>query len=993
MVSKLSKIFGLCGLALVMGLASGTARAQSQASTGVIEGVVEDQSGAVLPGAMVSLKQTETGFERLVVTDDAGRFRARLLPVGPYLLTAELEGFKKVERNLNLSVGSTVNIVVDLEVGSPTEVVTISASSTPLVDTNTSLPQTTVGEKAITDLPINGRDFQSFVFLTPGAVQAGRNTVSLGGQKGIETNFQIDGADRNNPFFGGQSGGDRPPFTFSQEAVREFVVLKDGFNAEFGRSTAGLVNVVTKSGTNDWHGSAFYLFQDSSFVADSISRRANTDGTITENRNEALGRRHQYGGSFGGPIVRDRAFFFFSTEHQSFSLPLLVEFGFNDAERATLQQFAPAILDLEGTFSRTDDAHVYLGKADFVATPSNNFSFRYTYTDSTQVNGTNTSFPTDALDNNGLELDKTHQFVASWNGIITPQLVNEFRFNYTFEDRPREANVNFDTSEVRVGFDARFGGVYFLPIPENDDRYQFVDNLSYNFGSHDLKFGFEYNDTGVDQIFFGNGRGTYDFRDDNRNGTELDEFLTCYLGDTFAPGRPCVVSQYTQRFGTGQFTTRVQEPAFFVQDEWKVNSRFTLNLGLRWEGQYNPSQTKPNTDFPAYAEKIVDDTNNWAPRVGFAWDLGGEGKSVLRASAGIFYGRTPTLLYSNPLVVNGDVSNDVELFLRNVNGVQFGGESIPGFSRIFGSLQEAAAAGNVSLPSTGTALPSSDVNLHALDFQNPETYRYTVAFEQELASNWAGTISYTHSDTNFRQLRRNINLFPGVPGPNGRLIYSSGRPFADITTGRILLVESTSISNYDAMTLSLNKRFANRFQFQANYTLAKNNAIEDNERDASTIHPSVPDDLFADYGRSNLDIRHNFVFNGLIDLPWDFNLSGIVSINSGQPWNATTGSDNNGDGNRNDRPVINGSVIERNAFQQPRFSNVDMRVTKRFAVTEQAKAVVFIEFFNLFNDRNFIVTNTSFGNLPSGEPITGFGIPTTQGGDPFSYQLGFRFDF
>ncbi len=986
MVSKLSRVFSLCGMALLLGVAPSTARAQSQASTGVIEGFVEDQSGAVLPGVTVVLRQTETGFERVVVTDEAGRFRGRLLPVGPYSLTAELEGFKKQERNLRLSVGATVNVVVTMEVGSPDEVVTISAAVTPLVDTSSSLPQSTVNEKAIDDLPINGRDFQSFVFLTPGAVQAGRNTVSLGGQKGIETNFQIDGADRNNPFFGGQSGGDRPPFTFSQESVREFVVLKDGFNAEFGRSTAGLVNVVTKSGTNDWHGSAFYLFQDSAFVADNISRRVNTDGSITENRNPALGRRHQYGGSFGGPIARDKAFFFFSTEHQSFSLPLLVEFGFNNAERATLQQFAPEVLALEGTFSRTDDAHVYLGKVDWVATGSNNFSFRYTYTDSTQINGTNTTFPTSALENNGLELDKTHQFVGSWNAIITPRLVNEFRFNYTFEDRPREANVNFDTAEVRVGFNARFGGVYFLPIPENDDRYQFVDNLSYNFGSHDLKFGFEYNDTGVDQIFFGNGRGTYDFRDDNRNGTELDEFLTCYLGAAFDPNRACRVSQYTQRFGTGVFSARVQEPAFFVQDQWKVSSRFTLNLGFRWEGQYNPSQTKPNTDFPAYADKIVDDTNNWAPRVGFAWDLTGEGKSVVRASGGIFYGRTPMLLYSNPLVVNGDVTNDVELFLRNVNGVRFGGESVPGFTRIFGSLGEAATVAGVTLPSTGTALPTSDVNLHSLDFQNPETYRYSFSFEQELADNWAATVSYSHSDTTYRQLRRNINLFPGVPNADGRLIYSSGRPFRDITTGRILLVESSSISNYDALTLSLNKRFSNRLQFQANYTLAKNNSIEDNERDASTIHPSVPDNFRADYGRSSLDIRHNFVFNGVLELPWDFNLSGIVSVNSGQPWNAVTGADDNGDGNRNDRPIIGGTIVERNAFQQPRFSNVDMRITKRFAVSDTAKAAAFIEFFNLFNARNYIVTNTTFGR-------TGFGIPTTQGGDTFSYQLGFRFDF
>ncbi|MFQ5738070.1 MAG: TonB-dependent receptor plug domain-containing protein [Acidobacteriota bacterium] len=830
-----------------------------------------------------------------------------------------------------------------------------------------------MNERAIENLPINGRDFQSFVFLTPGAVQSGRNTVSLAGNKGIETNFQVDGADRNNPFFGGQSGGDRPPFTFSQEAVREFVVIKDGFSAEFGRSSAGVVNVVTKSGTNDWHGSAFYLYQDNSFIADEKSLRVNTDGSMTESRNEALGRRHQFGGSFGGPVVRDKAFFFFSTEHQDFSRPLFVEFRFDDAERALIKDRIPQLLDFEGAFNSTDNAHVYLGKFDWNATETNNFSVRYTFTDSTQVNGTTTGTTRGAVDNNGLELDRTHQFVASWNGIISPRAINEFRFNYLKEDRPREANVNDNTSEVRIGSEATVGGRWFLPIPEIDDRYQFVDNFSYNFGAHDLRVGFEYNDTGVDQIFFGNGRGQYRFAD-------LDAFLADAPRD------------YRQRFGTGKFKARVQEPAFYIQDEWDVNRYLTVNLGLRWEGQLNPDNKKPNADFPAFSKKIVDDKDNWAPRVGLAWDVTGEGKTVVKASGGIFYGRTPMLLYSNPLVVNGDVNADVEIQIRGsapVVPIATGGESFPGYSQVFNNLADAAAARGIQVPSSGT-FPGADVHLHDLNFQNPESYRGTIALEQEVAANWVTTVSYTHAESRHREIRRDINLFPGTPGPDGRLIYgnpfSPNRPFADITTGRINLVESGSISDYDGLTFSLNKRYSNRFQFQANYTLAYNDSLEDNERDATTVHPTVPDNLLADFGRSNLDVRHNFVAHGVLDLPLDFQVSGIFFVNSGRPWNARTNFDNNGDGNNNDRPVINGSVVERNAFENDRFINLDLRVTKHIAFTDTARATAFIEFFNLFNERNFIVVNTTFGR-------TGFGVPTRQAGDPFSFQLGFRFDF
>ena len=970
---KTLRLSTVLGLFLVFSLAMTVpAMAQSGASTGIIEGTVTDQSGAVLPGVTLTLRQTENNFERIVVSDDSGRFRARLLPVGPYVLSAELTGFKKNERELVLNIASTISLEISLELGEITQVVTISSDFAPLVDTAETRNSETVNSKSIENLPINGRDFQSFVFLTPGTVPAGRNTVSLGGQKGIETNFQVDGADRNNPFFGGQTGGDRPPFTFSQESVREFVVLQDGFSAEFGRSTAGLVNVVTKSGTNSFHGSAFYLYRDSGFIANTRSLRVNTDNSITTSESVAVGNRHQFGGSFGGPIVRDKAFFFFSTEQQDFGRPLNVVFRFDDAERTLIQQQAPELLAFEGTFASTDDAQVYLGKVDLLASANHNLAFRYTFTDSEQSNGTYTGTTTSGVDNNGLELDTTHQFVANWNSIISNRAVNEFRFNYVFEDRPREANVSFDTSEVRIGNEARVGGVWFLPIPETDDRFQFVDNLSYNFGSHDLKFGFEYNDTGVDQVFFGNGRAQYRFGD-------LNAFLANDPRD------------YRQRFGDGIFSARVQEPAFYIQDEWKVSPQFTLNLGLRYESQLNPDNNRPNRSFPAYSGKIVDDTDNWAPRFGFAWDLTGEGKSVLRGSAGIFFGRTPMLLYSNPLVVNGDVAGDVEVRIAGTGRItpKTGGQSFPGFTRVFGSLQEAGAFGGFAVPSSGN-FPTADAHLHAVDFDNPESYRYTIGFEQDLGSNWAAGISYSHSDTKNRQLRRDTNLFPGVPDSDGRNIYGSpfrpNRPFSNITTSRIVLVESSAYSDWDALVLTLNKRFTGNFQMQASYTFQDNVSIEDNERDASTIHPSDPDNLRADFGSSNLDVQQNLTVNGVVDLPAGFQVSGIFFINTGAPWNARTNFDNNGDGNANDRPVINGQIVARNGFENDKFSNMDLRVTKSFFFTEEARASAFIEFFNLFNARNYRVSNTTFGR-------TGFGIPTRQGGNPLTMQLGFRVDF
>ncbi len=984
--------------ALAALLFAGPAFAQSQAYTGVIEGIVQDQSGGVIPGATVTLIQTETGFERVVVTDDSGRFRARLLPVGPYEVTAEQDGFKKSTNVVRLTIGATLNIRITLELGDINEVVTVSADNAPLVETSNPLTQSMVNERAISDLPINGRDFQSFVFLTPGAVQSGRQTISLGGQKGIETNFQIDGADRNNAFFGGQSGGDRPPFTFSQEAVREFVVLSNGYSAEFGRSSAGLVNVVTKSGTNEWHGSAFYLFRSSDFLADERIVNVSADGTQTEaDRERSVGDRHQFGGSFGGPIVQDRAFFFFSTEHQFFDRPLLVAFNLTDEER----QFAPqALLDLEGTFQSTDDAMVYNGKFDLIVNDSHNMNFRYTFTDSEQVNGTTTGTTNDAVARNGLEENQTQQVVLNWNSILTPRAVNEFRFNYLFEDRPRSANVSDITSDVAVIGCCDLGGSFFLPIPEDDDRYQFVNNLSYNFGAHDLKFGVEYNDTGVDQIFRGNARGSFRF------GT-IEDLIDPATGQILDDPQP---NRYRQFFGPGDLKVRIQEWAFYVQDDWKVLPNLTLNLGLRWEGQYNPDNDRPNTDFPAFSDKIVDDDNNWAPRLGFAWDPFGDGKTVIRGAAGIFYARTPTLLFSNPLRVNGEVTNGVTLQFSgddasNLVPIRFGGDSFPGLATAFDSLQEAASLLGTDLPASGS-VPFGRVNLHALDFENPESYRFNLAFEHEISTDWVAGVNWTHSQTRHAQRRVDLNLFRGEVDEFGREIFNTrdgNRPFADITTDDVRLVESSARSEYDALTLSLQKRYANRFQLQTYYTLSYNNSDDDNERSANDIN-GTPFQLFQDFGDSANDIRHNFVINGVIDLPFEFQVSGILTARTGDTWNPETGVDSNRDGEfDNDRPFIadcntqifargirgdclSGTILERNAFDQPEVTTVDMRITKKFVFGETTNASAFIEFFNLFNTRNLEVTTEDIRR-------SDFGIPNRQGTDPFEMQIGFRFDF
>ncbi|HVG17778.1 MAG TPA: carboxypeptidase regulatory-like domain-containing protein, partial [Blastocatellia bacterium] len=291
-------------LALLMLGAVTDARAQSQATTGVIEGIVYDQNGAIIVDASVKAKQKETGLERVARTDDNGRSRAVLLPLGTYTIEVEKQGFAKlIQDNIELTVGQTINLPITLKTSGAAEVVTITGDA-PVVETTRSEQSTLVDKRSVENLPINGRDFVGFVKLAPtvSIVQGPDGAeITINGQKGIQNNISVDGADANNPFFGEQRGGQRPKYIISLEAVKEFQVVTDGASAEFGRAVGGFINMVTKSGTNRNQGTAFYFGRYGGLLGE------NSDGTKDEDFSQ-----HQFGGSFGGPISRDKAFFFFS---------------------------------------------------------------------------------------------------------------------------------------------------------------------------------------------------------------------------------------------------------------------------------------------------------------------------------------------------------------------------------------------------------------------------------------------------------------------------------------------------------------------------------------------------------------------------------------------------------------------------------------------------------------------------------------------------------
>lgn len=1004
-------LFALFVLTLISTLAP-AGFAQSQSTGGAIGGFVSDETGAVIPGVAIEARNTETNLLRTSITDENGRYNLPALPVGIYTVSASLSGFATaVVENVELRVGARLRVSFSMKVASVAETITVGTEA-PLIETTRTTFTTEINTRSLTNLPIVARNFESFVFLTPGTLQAGRNTQSIGGGKGINSNYTLDGADRNNPFFGGQVGGDRPPFSVSLEAIKEFIVLNNGYNAEFGRSAGGLVNVVTKSGTNEFHGGAWYHLLHKELVRKDETRPAPL---------VPVGWRQQVGGDLGGPIVKDKLFFYGNTDIQRRIVPLVIAWrstrdiaaglGSSDANTRSAAQY---LIGLQKTITGTDHLRSHLGRVDWNASTNNTIFARFNSHRSEQANGTH-GFPRvieTAETAFGSELDRSYNTVAQWNWIMTPRAVNEFRMNYSWEDRPRVQNpipgaatrnglANGTQIEITgiTGSRAGLGAVRFLPIPETDTRTQFTDSVSYTAGRHDLKFGGDYNSSHVNQVFRSNARGRVTYA-------------------SFADFVRGVPTRIEQSFIPGVLDTRMHEIAFFAQDSWKVNRDFTLNWGIRWEGQINPKSSVPNPDFLKQTERIPNDMRQWAPRLGFAWNV--NDKAVVRLMSGLFYSRTPMLLMSAPINENGDARKGTSLVIANCatssipcprpfSPPNYGGPYEIPFDRFPGTL-----------PATGT-IAGGDVRMIDPNFKNSRTLRIGPSFEYEILPDTSLSVQYTYTFTTHLQRLRDVNLFPAtVNAASGRPIYSRAArpyPFANF----VVQTESSASARYNAVTVAVNRRFNNGFQAQGFYTYGRNFGHDDNERDASARNNIDPMNLNLDWGRSNLDVRHNIVSNSVWSLPWDIQASLILTGRSGLPWNATTGSDSttqtalsdasgvlslfrnligkpnatvflggNGDGSQStDRPWVDGKPLARNFFSQNWFFNSDVRLTKIVRFDDRHRLELLADFLNATNRANRFTSDTVLSNTSAT-----FGKPGDRNVvEPFSVQLGVKFVF
>ena len=969
--------------AMLHSLSPPSIAAQAGTTTGVIRGTVSDPLGAPLPGAVIVIQHRETDLLTTVETSAAGTFARTLLPPGTYDLTvaAETGGFgsERIE-GAGLRVGETLDLAVQLPVVA-TETVTVVSDLPSPIDTADVTSAQRVLEDVVDGLPSNGRNFVNLTLLTPGAsISQGPDgdELNIAGQRGIFNNFIVDGADFNNPFFGEQRGGQRPAFTFNQDAIEQLVVVNQGATAEYGRSAGGFVNVVTKSGTNEFAGSAHYFGQWGEIAAPFPEARGGGRPDFHQS---------QTGVTWGGPLVRDRAFFFLAYDLQEAAETKQATRNVRNPENLLqLERFLhtrwPGLFDDEfGPIRRTDDARSLLAKLDLNLDGRHQASFKHNYTWSGQANGT---FDVDAwgASANGIERDRSNAFNGSLRSLLANALSNELRVQWAREDRPRwyQGPLQPDARlpgppqfaalggrpfpDITMDFDDgfRIGLPFFLPIdPSFDTRLQVVDNVSYSVGNHLLKTGLEYNRTRAEQQFVGLANGRYIF--DSVDGfigfvTHGSQYVTCsdgsantngicppgtqvsgpvllYLQSATVPGVPA------DQLGRQQFETH--ELGLFVQDTWHPHERVTLDLGLRWDGTWNPEVFvdpadtffAPYLDDPRFPSdgRIPNDLDNLQPRAGLAWDLAGDGRTVLRANAGSYVARIPMLVFAQHRSTNGAFQQTLfrsspDAALGPVPAVdqQIDGSSSPPF------------------------LP--DIQVADRDLQLPRTWSLGAGLERDLGRGLAASIGYIHARTDnlFRFVNRNDAAL-GAPFGIGTHPFGGG-----INT--LTVAESSARSRYHSVTAGLRGRgsAAGRpLTFEAHYTLAFDRSDDDNERDPFTLRYAHAGNLAPEYGWSDRDRRHQISGYLLLGLPGDLDLNNVVRYLSASPVSGQCANRGARAAQPSDRVCADGSILQRNTLRrQNEFFTWDLRVSRRFTLGDGTTLEPILEVFNVTNADNFV---------------------------------------
>ena len=923
------------------------------ASTGTLNGRVVDPTRAVIVGAKVNALPKATGAKRDTVTNSDGFYVLPNLAPGTYDLTIEATGFKKLTiSSLTLLVGQTINRDIRLTVGGLTETTEL-IGSVPLVNTFSGTVEGVINSKDIGSLPLNGRNYLELALLIPGNVPApnfdptktSSVIISSAGQLGRGGSITIDGSDNNDDVVGG------PLVNISQDAVAEFQVATNRFSAELGRSASSVINVVTKAGANKMHGSFSFFERD--------RRLQGLPATYDRSNNQKPPfDRQQYAATLGGPLKQDRAFWFGAVEYRNQDGAVLV--GQRDvAARQIRRTFAPAPLDdLLG-----------LVRGDWNPNDFNQLNFCYALE---RINATDATKLDRALGSASQRqnLRNNHQaFLTTWTHTFSPAVLNSFNFsvnNFENVTNPLTTGPQYTFPSIQDGISFR------VPQATKMNRLQFSDALSYVRGTHTFKFGADVQrvDAGFDLGVFQQGRLEFvqDFAQADFNGDGKVDDNDLLFAVTLRSSKP------TQSLSLPN--TDNNHLALFAQDDWKVTRRLTLNVGLRYELDTNVN----NNSWYGNRNPIVQsfyrgerkrDTNNFAPRFGFNWANDG-GRFSVHGGYGIYYDRITLQINSLERGLDGRA---LAVEVRAGNAL-----SDPTGAPIFinpatGRFQPFAPT--FSNPFTGFILPgagASGINIIDNNLQNPMVQQFNFGMQRELVKDLVVKADYLHNfGTNFI-IGRTIGTVnnPVVGGPD-----------------RVVNLESSVKTKYDGLLLSLEKRFSNRSQFRASYTLSKAFNYANDDQIPFSNGPVNPNNVQLEYGPTPNDRRHYFTFSGALELPFGVQVAPLVTLASGVPMDILLPDASTripvlqrnaggrlfktgGDLNRfltqlNAAGGVNGQrlpLVRDDVRFNDTFSSFDLRLSKVFRFGDKARLEPMIEAFNLFNVTNILgVSNVNYAGF------------------------------
>jgi hypothetical protein len=1021
LISRAGAPLGAAALFLALAL---PAAAQNVQTTGSLRGRILNQAGEAVAGVVVVARNTETGLERSVLTSEEGVYIARLLPPGTYEVRTSVIGYgDAAATGIRVAIGQTATANFTLsERAVELEGIVVTGNAERIDVTDASITKLVTTEQ-IEELPALGRDFTDFILLSgqvaldPGETTGGQ--FSINGQRASQTNLQIDGVDANNAYFGENRGGSRIPFVFSLESIEEFQVITNGYDVEYGNYSGGIVNVVTRGGKNELEGTVY-----GNYRSDALTGRGFLDEPVEDYEVT------QFAGRVSGPIIRDKAFFLFSLDGQRRREPQLpltpgqYAPGGSDEDAAAyadVQRFFQILRDEYGienpeagyrSFQTTNDVLTLFGRVDWNINDDHRLSVRHNYATYDNENEFSPGFDWYYGQSRAEILeDDSHSFVTELQSLFGPNTFNVARFQYATEERPRQGR------EVRpalittlgngdlIGYGGTFVG--FNNYLE-ESKFQFIDNFTHSFGDHTVKAGVSGLFTNAVNSFLsptgapcgrgnqGSGAFCFDDLDALEAGAASSYTVNVYTGEGMVP--------------TSDFN--VSEWAVYLQDEWRATPQLTLTLGLRHDRQYfeeDPGRVfdvERRFNYPTGTAPA--DENNISPRLAVAYDLDGDGSSVIRAGMGYFFGRVPFVLGNNVIASQRPLLN------LSCTG-DIGDPDAPpaNVADLYTNLPLSGAGNPTACADAGSLAGVPEYSLWHPDFEYPETFKANAGYEGYVGDRTRVGLDLIYSRSTQLYTVRNLNLRDPqfvLEDEGGRQIFTPAGQFGPTAAnvqgsklytdvGNVFVNHNDGVAQSFSATMEVGHRLTDAVNLRGSYTYTRaydNASIFCCNSFSIFTDPIVgaygPNDLgsFGDedkaWGPSNFARDHTIVLSGDADLPYGIELSGIWRIQSGRPYTAAASGDLNGDGIAfNDRPFIfspedlplattdpaeeveqrllyaqlladnpcigdhEGRIVPRNTCRTPWTNQLDMRLSRAFGTFGDQRAEVQLDLFNVLN--------------------------------------------